>query len=213
MALPAPALAAADHDAQGWFTVNATGSLKGPVMANFEVLGRASEDQGRIYEAEMTGQIGYKLSKAVTVWAGYTRVPGYRGALPTVIEQRARQQVTASLGKLAGGTLASRSLLEQRFREGVNETGWRFRQQFKWSHPLRRGGKTAFVLGHESFIGLNRTEGQTAGYQRMRNLIALNMPIAKPIKAEFGYLNQYDFRKSATDRIAHAATVTLSYAF
>jgi Protein of unknown function (DUF2490) len=212
--LPTAAFANVDADAQLWGTVNATGSLSGPLMFNGEVVARASNDQNRIYEAEVTAQLGYKLSKAVTLWAGYTRVPGYRGALPTTIENRIRQQVSANLGKFGGGALASRTLLEERSRDGSPGTGVRLRAQFKWIRPFHTNGKTALVLWHESFVSLNSTAwGQISGYNRMRNFVGIGTPIVKTVRGEFGYLNQYDFRRGSFDRMAHAAAFTVSYAF
>jgi Protein of unknown function (DUF2490) len=210
--LPVAAFANVDADAQLWGTVNATGSVSGPLMFNGEVVARASNDQSRIYESEMTAQLGYKLSKAVTLWAGYTRVPGYRGALSTTIENRIRQQISVNFGGFAGGSLASRTLLEERLREG--RTGLRLRQQFKWTKLLQKGGKTGLVLWHESFVSLNSTPwGQLSGYNRMRNFVGIGTPVFKQVRGEFGYLNQYDFRRGSYDRIAHAASFTLSYSF
>lgn len=212
--LPTTAFANVDADAQVWTTANATGSIAGPLMFNGEVLARASNDQSRIYESEMTAQLGYKVSKAVTLWAGYTRVPGYRDALPTTIENRIREQISVNFGKFAGGTLASRTLLEERSREGSAGTGVRLRQQFKWTKPFHKGGKTGLVLSHESFVSLNSTAwGQLSGYNRMRNFAGIGTPVFARVRGEFGYLNQYDFRRGSYDRIAHAATVTLSYSF
>jgi Protein of unknown function (DUF2490) len=212
--LPTAALANTDADAQVWTTLNATGSLSGPIVANFEVLQRASNDQNRIYESEMTAQLGYKVSKAVTVFVGYTRVPGYRGALPTTIENRIREQVNWNAGNLGPGTLASRTLLEQRSREGASGTGVRLRQQFKWTMPFKAKGKTGLVLSHESFVSLNSTAwGQQSGYNRMRNFIGIGTPVLPKLRGEFGYLNQWDIRRGTYDRVAHAATFTLAYSF
>jgi hypothetical protein len=212
--VPAVASANVDADAQLWGTANATGSISGPLMFNGEAVVRASNDQNRVYEAEITAQLGYKVSKAVTLWAGYTRVPGYRGALPTTIENRIREQVSWNIGKLGSGTLASRTLLEQRSREGTSGTGVRVRQQFKWTMPFKAKGKTGLVLWHESFVSLNSTPwGQLSGYNRMRNFVGIGTPVLKQVRGEFGYLNQYDFRRGSFDRIAHAAAFTVSYAF
>jgi Protein of unknown function (DUF2490) len=212
--LPSAAFANVDADAQLWGTLNATGSISGPLMFNGEVLARASNDQSRIYEAEMTAQLGYKVSKAVTLWVGYTRVPGYRSGLPATIENRIRQQISWNVGKFAGGSLASRTLLEERAREGRTGTGVRLREQLKWTKPFHKDGKTGLVLSHESFVSLNTTAwGQASGYNRMRNFVGIGTPVLKKVRGEFGYLNQYDFRRGSYDRMAHAATFTLSYSF
>lgn len=213
LALPAAAHAA-DEDSQGWLTLSTSGSLSGKVMGSLEVVARTSDDQHRLYETEVIPHIGYKLSKNATIWAGYNYNNTYRGPLPTIHENRIREQLNLSLGTVAGGALGARTLLEQRFRNTGNDTGWRLRQQIKWTRPFRKGGKTALVLWHDSFISFNDTDwGQVSGYNRMRNFIGVGVPLAKPLKAEIGYLNQYDLRKNAPDRVAHAASVTISYAF
>ncbi|MBA3898298.1 MAG: DUF2490 domain-containing protein [Sphingomonadaceae bacterium] len=210
---PFPALAGVDQDAQAWLTISGSGSIAGPVMGSFELIGRASDDQNRIYETEAIVHIGYKLSKAATVWVGYNRNTLYRGPLPTGHENRAREQLNLNLGKVAGFAIGSRTLLEQRFRNGSGDVGVRLREQIKLTRPFREGGKTALVLWHDSNFSFNSTDwGQQAGYERMRNFAGVGFPIAKSLKAEFGYLNQYDFRKNAPDRMAHAASLTLSFA-
>jgi Protein of unknown function (DUF2490) len=212
--LPGVAFANVDADAQLWSTLNATGSISGPLMLGGEIVVRASNDQNRIYESEATVQIGYRVTDAVTLWAGYTRVPGYRSGLPTTIENRIRQQVSWNMGTFAGGTLASRTLLEERTREGHTGNALRLREQLKWTKPFHKNGKTALVLWHESFVSMNSTAwGQISGYNRMRNFIGVGAPVVKQVRGEFGYLNQYDFRRGSDDRIAHAAALTLSYIF
>jgi hypothetical protein len=210
---PTPALANLDADAQVWTTLQWSGSLSGPVMINGDAQARFSNDQDRLYEAQFTTHLGYKVSKRVTTWVGYRHVINYRGPQPATIEHRIRPYVTIDLGKIAGGSLASRTVVELRWRDKVVGTGWRFRQQLKWSKPFKKGGKTAFVLAHEDFVGLNGTSFQQNGYNRMRNFIGVNTPIVGKIKAEFGYQNQWDIRRNADDRMAHVGMVTMSYSF
>lgn len=213
LALSAPARAA-DDDAQGWMTFTAAGSVSGRLMGSVEAVARWSDDQRRLYETEIIPHIGWRISDRVTIWAGYSRNDVYRGALPTVHEQRIREQLNLGLGTVAGGALAARTLLEQRFRNTGRDTGWRLRQQLKWSRPLHSGGKTALVLWHDSFIAFNATDwGQASGYNRMRNFAGLGVPVGKGVKAEIGYLNQYDFRKDEADRVAHALSLTIGYTF
>jgi hypothetical protein len=212
--LPTAALANTDADAQIWTNFSATGSLSGPIMGNTELSVRGSNDQGRIYETQMTGQLGYKVSKAVTVWVGYRRVVGYRDNQRASRENRIRQQININLGTLAGGKLTARSGLEWRTREGSDGTGVRARQQFKWAIPIKKGGKTDFVLAHEDFVSLNSTSwGQQGGYNRMRNFIGINTPITKGVRAEIGYQNQWDIRRGTFDRVFHIGLVTLAYSF
>lgn len=212
MLAPCPALAAAE-DRQAWLTLNTTGSIDGPWIANGELVTRAGERDGRVYEAEITAQIGYEVSDNVTVFAGYTRVANYDGRPGTRIEDRARQQLNWKLGTLGGGALSSRTLLEQRLRSDAPGTSVRLRQRLSWALPLDEGGDVALAVSHESFVVINDTTWEPAGYRRMRHFVGVSLPVVADVKAEFGYVNQYDVEEGAQDQIAHAASLTLSYAF
>ena len=45
--------------------------------------------------------------------------------------------------------------MEQRWRRGVEGTGWRLRPYLKWSVPLK--DKVALNLSNETFVNLNAT--------------------------------------------------------
>lgn len=207
-----PALAEIPEDAEAWITLGAGGPISGKLLGNFEAIARFSNDEDGLYEAEFGGFLGYKVSKATALWVGYVRVPRYRRGGPTTVEDRIRQQVTADLGKVAGGSLSGRVRLEERFRDGGG-VGLRLRPQVKFSLPLRKDGP-AFVLSHESFITLNNTGwGQRKGFERMRNFVGVSTAVTKAVKAEIGYLNQYNTPPGGRDSIDHAGTLTLSYSF
>jgi Protein of unknown function (DUF2490) len=212
--LPTAALADTDADAQVWTTLSASGSLSGPIMIGGDAQFRASNDQGRFTETQLTAQIGYKFSKKVTAWIGYRRVIAYRANLPATTEHRIRPQLNIDLGKLAGGSLADRAILEFRYRDGIAREGTRFRNQLKWQLPIKKGSKTNFVLSHEDFIGLNSTAwGQQSGYTGMRNFVGIGTPVLPKLRGEFGYLNQWDIRRRTYDRVAHVAQFSLAYSF
>lgn len=206
------AATAAEHDPELWLTAGASGALYGRLLLSLEAVTRFSDDENGIYESEFGGFLGYQLTDDVALWAGYVRVPRYRRGGPTSVEDRTRQQITANLGKAGGGSLSGRVRLEQRFRDGGG-TGWRLRPQIKYSRPFAKDGP-ALVISHESFVPLNDTGwGQQGGYERMRNFVGLGLGVAEGVKAEIGYLNQYNFRSGAEDSVDHAASLTLSYSF
>jgi len=154
----------------------------------------------------------YRLNKTVTAWGGYTHDSNYSAGHFTVMEHRAREQVTFdNVAKLGRGRLSGRVRLEQRWREGIDGTGWRVRPYLKYTLPLRPGGRTALVLSSEPFFNLNRTSFQRSdGFDRVRNLIAVTTPITKNITAEIGYLNQYTSVRHGPDTDDHVASVVLS---
>ena len=203
---------AAEEDKQLWTTASATVKLSSRFRLSEEVTARFSDKRNGLYELEVNSLLGYKLSDKVTAWAGYTHNPQYDGGDFQVLERRLREQVTVdNLAKIGRGKLNGRLRTEQRWREGVDGTGWRVRPYLKFSLPLKEGRKTALVLSHESFVNLNSTkfQGQT-GYERMRNLVGISTPLSKVVSAEIGYLNQYRTVRGGRDRMDHAASISLS---
>lgn len=214
-ALAVPAVAHATEDNQLWTGASATVKLGDHWRFSQEVIARVSDDRDGLYEVEMNSLIGYKLSKAVTVWAGYTHDPNYNAGKFAVMEHRGRQQVTFdNVLKIGPGNLSARLRLEERWREGVDGTAWRLRPYLKYVLPLKEGGKTALVLSHESFIDLNTTNFQRVeGEERMRNLIAITTPLARNVNVEIGYLHQHGFRPDAEDANDNVASLSLGFSF
>jgi len=210
-----PTTAHASQDEQLWTTAGATVKLSDHWRLSQEIVARFSDDRKGLYEIESNTLVGYKLSKAVTVWAGYTHDPQYDGGDFTVMEHRGRQQVTFdNIVKIGPAMLSARMRVEERWRDGVDGTAWRVRPYVKLVLPFHEGGKTALVLSHESFFDLNKTNFQRVqGEERMRNLIAITTPVAKNVNAEIGYLHQHGFRPDADDSNDHVASVSLSFSF
>lgn len=205
-----PALA--ESDAQYWQTVTANVNLPANLKLNGEVVVRSSDPKG-LYEVEQNLMIGYKASKMVTLWLGYTHDPNYSHGDFTVMEHRFRQQVSFDgFARIGPVKLSGRVRLEERWREGATGTGWRLRPQVSASLPLT--GKLSLALSHESFIDLNTTSFQTVrGYERMRNAISLKLPVSKNFAVDAGYLNQHGFVRGAPDKSDHVLTAGLSMAF
>ncbi|MGZ2411705.1 uncharacterized protein DUF2490 [Sphingomonas sp. F9_3S_D5_B_2] len=205
-----PALAATE-DRQIWTTASASFKLSDRWRLSQELVGRFSDNRNGLYEIESNTLIGYRLNKVVTVWAGYTHDPQYSAGDFTVLEHRAREQVTFdNLGQLGPGKINARLRVEQRWREGVDGTGWRARPFIRYSIPLK--GKTALNLSNETFVNLNTTTFQKKpGVDRMRNLIAVATPLAKNLTVELGYLNQYGFVRGGPNTMDHVAHIAVSF--
>ena len=209
-AMSTPVLAASDS--QLWTTQAVNVKLGGNWRAQEELVERFSDNRHGLYEIESNTLLGYKLSKAVTLWGGYTHDPQYSAGHFTVMEHRAREQVTFdNVTRLGPGKLSFRLRSEQRWRTGIDGTGWRFRPYVKYAIPLAKGSKTSLILSNETFLNLNTTAFQKqSGLDRMRNLIAINTPLSKKITAEVGYLNQHGFVRGGPDTSDHVASVSLS---
>jgi hypothetical protein len=160
---------------------------------------RFSDNRNGLYEIESNTLLGYRLNKVVTLWAGYTHNPQYAAGDFTVMEHRAREQVTFDgFAKLGTGKLNGRVRLEQRWREHVDGTGWRARPYLKYSLPI--AGKTALNLSSEPFINLGTTPFQRkSGLDRVRNLVTISTPLTKTLSGEAGYMNQHGFVKNGPD--------------
>src|SRR4051794_837769 len=101
--------ASARSDSQAWGNFSATVKLGEKWRLSEEGTVRFSDNRKGLYELEANTLLGYRLNKMVTLWAGYTHNPQYAGGDLTVMEHRAREQVTFdSFAKLGGGKLNGR---------------------------------------------------------------------------------------------------------
>jgi hypothetical protein len=197
-AVSAPAYAA-KSDSQLWTNAQATVKLSDKWRLQEEMTVRFSDNRHGLYELESNTLVGYRLNKIVTLWAGYTHNPQYSGGDFTVMEHRAREQVTFDgFAKLGPGKLNGRMRLEQRWRNGIDGTGWRVRPYLKYSLPI--AGKTALNLSSEPFFNLNTTPFQKqSGLDRVRNLVTVSTPLTKGLSGELGYMNQHGFVRGGPD--------------
>jgi hypothetical protein len=199
-----PAIAATS-DSQLWTNFNVNVKLADRWRLSEEGTVRFSDNRDGLYELEVNSLLGYRLNKVTTLWAGYTHNPQYSSGDFTVMEHRAREQVTFDgFAKLGTGKLNGRIRLEQRWREHVDGTGWRLRPYLKFSLPI--AGKTALNLSTEPFFNLNTTPFQRrTGLDRVRNLVTVSTPLTKALSGELGYMNQHGFVKGGPDTSDNAA--------
>jgi hypothetical protein len=208
-----PQAAFARNDAQIWTGGGATVNLSDQWRLTGEVIARFSDNRGGLYEIEAPALLNFRAAKDFTLAAGYVHNPQFADGDLTTVERRAREQITVdNIAKVAGGKLSARLRLEQRWRDNADGTGWRVRPYFKYSLPLK--GKTSLVLSNETFLNLNTTAFQNQdGLDRMRNLIAINTPLAKNVTIEAGYLNQHRFVRGGEDDRDHIASILVSANF
>lgn len=204
--------AAAADDTQLWTGGSVTVKLSGRWRVSEEITARFSDRKNGLYEIESNTLLGYRLSKMVTLWAGYTHDPQYSGGDFTIMERRAREQVTSdNFAEIGSGKLSGRLRLEQRWRDGLDGTGWRVRPFLKYALPLRKGGRTAFVVSTEPFLNLNTTGFQrTSGLDRVRTFVGFSVPLVKNFAADVGYLNQHTFVRHGPDSDDHVASISLN---
>ena len=200
----------AQSDKQVWAVTSVTAKLSDKWRLSQEIVGRFSDQRNGLYEVESNTLVGRVVGKGVTIWAGYTHDPQYAGGHFTIMEHRAREQVTVdNLAQFGGGKLSGRVRFEQRWRRGLDGTGWRLRPYVKYSLPVH--GKTALNLSAEPFFNLNRTNFQKqSGLDRVRSLISISTPLSKRLTGEAGYLNQHGFVRGGPDTNDHVAYFALS---
>jgi uncharacterized protein DUF2490 len=210
LAVVAPALAA--QESQLWVGGNVTVKLSSKWRFSEEATARFSDNKNGLYEIESNTLLGYVIGKGVVVWAGYTHNPTYADGHFAVMEHRAREQIAFdNLAALGPGRLSGRVRLEQRWREGHDGTGWRIRPFVKYSVPLKKGGRTAFVISIEPFLNLSTTDFQrTSGLDRTRTFIGVSLPLAKNLSTDIGYLNQHSFVPNDADNDDHVASFSVN---
>jgi len=208
--LMAPGAARAQvSDAQLW--TSATASV--PLADDLELSGglsvRVSDTREGMYQLQFLGDLELDLGDDVAVGVGYSHIPNYSGGALVTSENRVRQQVSVRLGEVAGGRIGGRLRLEQRWRDDGEDLKFRLRPALTFVLPVEGG--TSLRLGHESFFNLNETDwGPDAGYDRMRNSVALRRGLAGGLTGEIGYLNQYIFGRDEPDEVDHVLTLALS---
>lgn len=139
LAVTTPALAT--EDGQIWTNENVTVKLSANWRLSEDITQRFSDHKHGLYEMEANTLLGYKLNKWVTVWAGYTHDPQYAAGKFTIMEHRAREQVTFDkIARVGPGILSARLRTEQRWRTNADGTGWRVRPFVRYTIPLPNAG-------------------------------------------------------------------------
>lgn len=204
--LVATPASAQQQDGQLWLQVNTSVPLNEDLRATFEQIARFGDRTGGLYQTEIGALLGLHVARNVELGVGYRRV-GFYNDSEAPGEHRLRQQVVTTLGRLV-----TRLRLDERFRDGGGEVGFRLRPLVRYNHPLREDGKVALFLSHESFILPNSTDwGQRRGYERMRNILGISFPLARRVSVDAGYLNQYrPSRDGARAQMDHALTMQFS---
>jgi len=173
---------------------------------------RYSDDANDFEQSIFRPGFGYALPKNHTLWAGYGWIANSPEMGDTFHEHRFWQQHSWKT-KVGSFGLASRSRLEQRFREGFqDDTGWRFRQFIKLTRSILNDGPLYWSLWDEVFYNLNDTDwGAQSGLDRNRIFAGIGWQLKSMpyLKGEVGYLNQLIDRSSGINRMDHLLSLNL----
>jgi hypothetical protein len=203
---------AATEDNGAWIGVFANGKL--PPSLNdptgswrlwLDAQLRLGDDAGTFAQGVVRVGVGYALSEAWSLWAGYAYIrtePPY--ATTATNEQRIWEQAIWN-GAIGPTKLSSRTRLEQRFFSGGPDTGWRLREFVKLVQPLGAESAWSLVVSDEIFVNLNNANfgskhSAAAGLDRNRFFVGPGINLNQTVRIEFGYMNQYTFRNNGPDK-------------
>jgi hypothetical protein len=205
LACVATPVKAQQEDAQLWTQINTNVPLTDDVRVTLEQIARFSDRQEGLYQTEFGVLLGVKVLKNVELGVGYRKV-GAHNANTGANEDRFRQQMVGTFG-----AFTTRFRVDERFNPRGGEIGFRIRPLVRYNHKLGPG-KTALFVSHESFFLPNSTRwGQRSGYERMRNILGVMVPLGKRMTADIGYLNQFrPGRSGARDQMDHALNLQLT---
>ena len=206
-ALGCPSAALAEDDTNVWLGQFATINLDEKVYVRLEAQERFTNDADRLGQLLLRSLVGYRVSKDVSIGAGYAYVRTDPVGPALLNEHRFYQELNVRLISAPGGvTLDSRSRLEQRTFEERNDTGWRVRQFVQLRAPITP--KNKLVAYTEPFVDLNKSSVQRGGLSIWRNFVGVSIPLAGVVEIVPGYLNQHVFR-DGDDRTDHSANINL----
>ena len=172
--------------------------------------GRLFNDASRLEQSIIRPGIGYKLSNQVSIWLGYAWINTSPLGEDDTDEHRIWQQLSWN-DAYSWGNLATRTRMEQRLLNNGNDTGWRFRQFLKYTHPLF-SKRVYLSLWDEAFININSTDwGANSGFGQNRVFAGLGLFIdaKRRYRFELGYMNQYEHHEKSNDQMNHLISGSL----
>jgi hypothetical protein len=218
LALAAPqsdARAETRNDARLWLAAIGQGSLE-PVHSKLEKWRwwlegqvRFRDDMGTFTQGLPRVGVGYTIFPDTTLWLGYAYVRTEPAIGRDSDENRIFQQLTWS-HKSEPVTLSARTRLEQRFFNTGDDTGWRFRQLFALSVPIRN--RLGLVVNDEVFVHLNDTDwGARTGFDQNRFFIGPEWAVDRHrnVRVRLGYVNQFDEIPIGPNQLNHILSLNL----
>lgn len=202
---------AKDEDAQIWTSLTVSKAVSAKVDATLEIHGRFTDNVSRFGQLLIRPSMTYKLAHGWSLTGGYAYIrTRFEGAAPHD-EHRLWEQVgyTFVQNKNTALSVGGRTRIEQRFRVGGDQVGWRLRQQVRAQLPLTKNGSLRAVLWNETFVQLNDTDwGGRSGIDQTRTFLGIGLPVGSRFTIEPGYLNQIVYRPGP-NRVNHIAALNV----
>ena len=205
------------EDSQLWGAITSTGTLK-PAGDQWrfwlEGQGRFGNDVSTLSQGVIRPGVGYALNEHASIWLGYAYIFTDSPFARTSFDEDRIWQQFLWTQPLGAGTFTTRARLEQRFFDNVSDTGWRYRQFFKISFPIKGIPNVSAVASDEVFLNLNDMDrGPQAGLDQNRAFAGLGYAFSKTVKTEVGYLNQFIDRPTNPNRMTHALAINVFLSF
>ena len=212
--------AAVNADAQSvtderiWFnlTIQDQGGTASPWHWSMEFIVRSRDVVEALDSAAIRPTISYNLTPRSTVGGGYLFGRTDPSVGRTLTEHRFFGQFTWR-SPAAGGTMAFRTRLEERVIVDDSGPVARLRQQVRFSRPVSRGSKLAWVVYEELFLNLNESNRYRRGVDHNRAYAGLSGALNSGLRVDLGYLNQFIPGRAAPDRMNHILSGTLAVSF
>jgi hypothetical protein len=209
----APASAQTETDERVWINVILQSRTDRPTPWRWSVenIVRTRDGVSTIDNVGLRPIVNYVIDKHSTVGGGYAYVE-YSPATIGLVEHRLFEQYIWT-GSLAGGTLAVRNRLEQRFTDGNSGVAARLREQVRFSHPVKPGSHISIVGYDEFFLHLNTTTLTQKGLDQNRIFGGISDSLNRTVRFEVGYVNQFVKRHDTPSLLNHVLSGTLVFSF
>jgi len=219
MALPVYASPAKD-DWGMWFSNTYQTDFGGsPYLAFLELAPRTKKDNNDFNQIIVRPLLGYKLSKQLQLWAGYTWQGEYNDKTDF---EMATNDIMEQLQWIDNWTPALnfqyRFRLEQRFFAQEGDTGHRMRHRVRWTYALP-DSKAYLIAADELFVYFNSIdEGRLAnavqtGVNQNRTYVGVGYKLTPQLNVDTGYQVQYVHNYGTPDLVNHVWLTNINVNF
>jgi Protein of unknown function (DUF2490) len=217
-----PALAADTTDVFGvWASMTLQGDFKFLSPAGDKIVwlimnqSRTREDSPegtRFSENLLFSQVGYEINDRASIWLGY--VHNWAHPLNEAAFQESRPyQDFLWVQDIDDFRFLSRTRFEQRVNLANGDTGYRPRQFFQISYPMRFLEGLSAYLGDEVLFYLDKSSFGKQGFSENRILAGLSYQFTERVGFDLGYLGQYVDNASGNNLFTHNLQANLRLAF
>jgi hypothetical protein len=203
-------------DERVWFSLPVQGHIgsdESPWRWSMEAILRSRDGLGTLDTATVRPSLIYNFSSRASAGGGYAMATAFPATGGALTEHRWFGQFTWNQPG-AFGTLSLRTRLESRHIETNDGPIGRFRQQFRFSRPIHKGGRLAIVGADEIMFHLNDTSRIAKGVEQNRVFAGISHALTPSARIEIGYLNQYyPGHRGNNSRMNHVVATTLGVSF